>query len=85
MPVRMTPLVSDQNEAYRSHGALLERSDFWIHAHENLRDAMPLESSSTYGCPRLPRACEEEFQAWVEERNTRGILPVLAIFEESSL
>ncbi len=85
MPVRMTPLVSDQNEAYRNQGALLERKDFWIHAHENLRDAMPLESSSTYGCPRLPRACEEEFQAWVEERNARGILPVLAIFEESSL
>jgi hypothetical protein len=81
----MTPIVSEGNEAYRNQGALLRRKDFWIHAHENLRDTMPLESSSTYGCPRLPRACEEEFQAWVEERNVRGILPVLAIFEEGSL
>jgi hypothetical protein len=85
MPVRMTPIVSEGNEAYRNQGALLARKDFWIHAHENLRDTMPLESSSTYGCPRLPRACEEEFQAWVEGRNARGILPVLAIFEEGSL
>lgn len=84
MPVRMTPIVSDGNEAYRNQGALLRRSDFWIHSHENLRDTMPLESSSTYGCPRLPRACEEEFQAWVAERNARGILPVMAILEESS-
>ncbi|MEO5667817.1 MAG: hypothetical protein ABIR96_07160 [Bdellovibrionota bacterium] len=82
MPVRMTPVPSPENEAYRNQGDLLKRSDFWIHSHENIRDPMPLESSSTFGCPRLPRACEENMQEFVAAQNATGKLPILLIIEE---
>jgi hypothetical protein len=83
VPVRMTPVVSPENEAYRNEGDLLKRGDFWIHSHENKRDSIPLETSSTFGCPRLSRACEQVFQAWVENENLRGKLPRLIIVEEN--
>ena len=82
MPVRMTAIYSPENEAYRNQGDLLKRDDFWIHSHENIRDEIPLETSSTFGCPRLSRACEQEFQEWVAVQNARSKLPVLRIVEE---
>lgn len=82
IPVRMTAIYSPENEAYRDQGDLLRRDDFWVHSHENIRDEIPLETSSTFGCPRLSRACEQEFQAWVAVQNARAKLPVLRIIEE---
>jgi hypothetical protein len=81
-PVRLTRVPDERNRAYRSQGRLTSRDDLWIHSHEMLRNEAPLEGLSTWGCPRLPQACQIEFQAWVLSENAAGRHPLLRIVQE---
>jgi len=72
LPLKMVKIPDARVNRYASEGRLITRDDFWVHSHENDRDAWPLEAISTWGCPRLSRRCQVAIQKWTASALAEG-------------
>ncbi|NCN28103.1 hypothetical protein GW915_11050 [bacterium] len=81
--VKMIEIKSEEDKKY-ARKDLLDRYDFYLHSHENDKEDHPLEALSTWGCPRLPLHCQEDFYQWVFEKNAAGVTPEIIIREDDT-